>query len=217
MTKIISKILTTLLVLIAMNSCILGTIIGNGRIVSTERTVNNFYEVDTDFVGDVNIKQGSVQEVRVTGDSNILEYITTTVKQGVLTINSTMNYSSARGISVDITVPDINSVYVNGVGDVDIEEFYTDRLTLITDGVGSIKASGQVVTLTAEVHGVGDLELKNLLSSDATALVDGVGDIEIHANRTLDLRVDGVGDITYYGNAHVTLRDEGVGSIRKGD
>lgn len=217
MTKIISKILITFSVLIAMNSCILGTVIGNGQIVTTERTVNSFYEVNSDFVGDVYIKQGNTQSVTVTGDSNIVNFITTTVKEGVLSINSNMSYSSTRSITVDITVPDLDRVYVNGVGDVDIEEFYTDRFTLITDGVGSIKASGQVVTLIAEVHGVGDLNLRNLISRDATALVDGVGNIEIQANRTLELTIDGVGDITYYGNADVTSRDEGVGSIRKGD
>lgn len=217
MTKIITKITTIILSLITLNGCILGTVYGNGQVVSSERQLNNFYEVNVGFVGDVYIRQGHVQQVIVSADSNLIDLITTRVNQGVLTIDSSTNYSSAGNVKVEITVPDLDRVYLTGVGDVDIIDFETNRINLITDGVGSIRATGQVITLNAEVHGVGDLNLRDLLSLDATALVDGVGNIEIYANRTLDLRVDGVGDITYYGKAVVTTEDDGVGTIRKGD
>lgn len=218
MSKLITKISITLMLLLSMTSCFLGTIYGNGDIITIERDVYFFEDIEADFIGDIYIKQGSFQEISITGDSNIIGYIDTDVENGVLKINSTANYSTTRAIEIEITIPDMDSVTVYGVSDVDIQDFQTNSLTLITDGVGSITASGYTTNLTAKVKGVGDLNLKELISLYGSASVEGVGNIDIYANKTLSLSVDGVGDITYYGKASITsYEDDGVGTIRKGD
>lgn len=218
MRKILKKITTSLLLLLlfTFTGCFRGIVWGNGNRVTQERNINSFRGVRADFIGDIYIKQGTDHYVTITGDSNLLELIVMEVKNDQLIIDSTKNYTTKKGIDLEITVPDLDTVRVNGVCDIEMVDFETKQLKLVTAGVGSIKASGRVEVLTAEVHGVGDLELKDLIGDDVTALVDGVGSIDVYANKTLDLRVNGVGDINYYGDAVLTfMEDDGVGSIRK--
>lgn len=220
MTTIVKKILTSLvlLLLLLFNGCFRGSVWGNGNRVTVERSVDSFSNIRSDFVGDVYITQGAEQKVSITGDSNLLEIITLDVRDGLLIIDSTKNYTISRRLLIEITVPDLDSVTVKGVSDIEMVNFETEQLILTTDGVGSIEASGRVENLTATVHGVGDLELKDLISQNVTAVVKGVGSIDVYADKTMDLRVDGVGDINYFGDAVINfLEDDGIGSIKKGD
>ena len=120
MKKIIAVIFTVLILLIT--SCKNGTptgspevIRGSGNLVTELRSVGSFHSVDLTAVGNVNITFDPGQQVSVTVDDNIMEYITTMVSGGTLTIGVEPGISVTHlNLTVDLTMTDLEELTLTG-------------------------------------------------------------------------------------------------------
>src|SRR5450432_2600600 len=129
---------------------------GSGVTKSETRTVS-FKSLKLNLAADVNITPGEKSEVTITTDDNILPLIKTSVIDGTLSIDSSESYNSKSGVKISITVPDISSVILNGVGNVVIDKVPSDSLDVQLVGTGNITAKGTSPKLTAALSGVGNL------------------------------------------------------------
>lgn len=218
------------------------TIKGNGDKVTIDRSTGDYDAIAVSGWFDVDLVDGQEGKLTLEGESNLLEYITTEVKDGTLVIKSEKgvnlkpsNWNS--GIRITVPVESVNSIALSGSGDiVGKKTIKTDRLstamsgsgdiTLDVDassvdasmsGSGDITLSGRTTDFDATISGSGDIKAFDMEADNVDATVSGSADIKVTANKMLKARVSGSGDITYKGNPEkLDTKTSGSGDISKG-
>jgi Putative auto-transporter adhesin, head GIN domain len=177
-----------------------GEVEGSGVPGVESRALSAFDGIDLAGANNVNVHVGAPQAVSIHGDTNLLTFVTTTVRGGTLRIAQARDFRTHASMRVDVTVPAVHLLVISGSGNVTADGITGNRLTVSVDGAGQISAAGRIETLEARLSGAGSLRLRALLSSDAKAFLDGTGEIRLTATRSLDARLEGTGSIVYTGN-----------------
>ena len=182
-----------------MTGCVItfSGIEGNGRIVKEERFVDQFDGLVLEGVGNVNIHSAGYYKAVVTTDSNLQDLISVKVKNNILYIdekNST-GFNPTK-LTIDVYLPELKSVGLRGVGNIDIYDGYTSDLEISLSGVGNIDAQ--------------DYQVQR-----ADITLSGTGKIKVWATNSLRGSLSGVGDILYRGNPANYVRISGVGTVKK--
>ena len=185
---------------------------GSGNKASEERSVGDFHAVASKGSVDVVFTPGATS-LRLEGDDNILELITTEVRDGVLVISSKGSFSTRTGLTAYVSAPTLDGVSIKGSGDVSGEGLRGESLEVAVYGSGDITLSGDVQRLEVSVKGSGDVDLRKLKASEAKVSVMGSGDVDVHVTGELDASVMGSGDITYSGGPVVKQSVMGSGDI----
>lgn len=239
------KLATFSLVLLLTTSCI-GQwgkrIKGNGNQTTIERSVGEYDGVTLSGWFDVEIIEGKEGNLTIEGESNLLEYIVTEVKNGKLILKVQKGYnlkpsSWDKGIKITVPVESINSLALSGSGDIvgkttiKTNEFKTamsgsgdiditldaDSVDAAMSGSGDITLKGNTIDFKAVISGSGDIKAYDLQADNVTATISGSADIKVTANKMLQARVSGSGDISYRGNpTKVDTKTSGSGDISKG-
>jgi len=190
---------------------------GSGRPASEARKVGDFDKIRDDGAANLKILVGLPTGVKVEGDDNIVPFVKTSVENGELIIKTKKNFRSKVKLLVTITTPTLNTLQLDGAGNISVNNAKADNFTIGLDGAGNVTADGTVNSLTATIDGAGNLKLGSLKSRTATATVDGAGNIDVWATDNLTATVDGVGNIRYKGSPQVQKSVEGVGRIEQRD
>jgi len=194
------------------------TIKGSGVTATQTRSVPAFAGVDLAGANNVTVHVGGPQRVVVHADANLLRRVTTVVRHRGLVIGNTAgSFSTTSVMSVDVTVPSLDSATLSGSGVVTVDGLRATQFTVDVPGNGVVRVSGRADRLNATLGGSGDVQLQGLRARDVTALVAGSGRLQVHATGSLDAAVSGVGTISYTGNpSKVAQKITGTGSITSG-
>ena len=211
---------------------------GNGEMTTQNRTVSNYDKVTLVGSMDVELISGKEGALKVEAESNLQEYITTEVSNGVLKISVkkgvSISPSGNREIKVIVPFEEIEGVSITGSGDIrssdqiKAKSFETsltgsgnlklnlnvrDLKSTIT-GSGNTELKGTAENFSCTVTGSGDFEAFNLGASKAEVTISGSGDVEVTATEELKARISGSGDIKYNGNPKKQdFKTSGSGSI----
>ena len=215
---------------------------GNGKVVTVERTTNNYDGVAVSGWFDVELVDGNEGTITITGEENLLEYLVTEVKDGKLSIKPKKGYylspSNWKNGGINITVPveEISMVAMSGSGDIvgkkmleadhfktamsgsgDITlEVTTQTMRVSMSGSGDIELEGKTRDLDVRISGSGDVSAFDLEADNVDATISGSADIKVTANKSLKARVSGSGDIYYKGNPDkLETKSSGSGDITK--
>lgn len=209
---------------------------GKGPVIKRPLTVPAFNGIAAHGSFDVKLTRSATRSVEVEGQANIIDLITTDVKNGVLHVRTRQCYSTDKPLIVHISAPTIDLVSLQGSGDVIGEgSFTTPMLTVevqgsgavtlsieakkiaaIVQGSGDVHLTGTSGSLTATVQGSGDIDADGLASTNVQASVQGSGDIEVHATGRLEATIAGSGDIRYKGEPVELIKSEaGSGEIEQ--
>ena len=239
------KIITLGLIVFISTSCSAQwgkRIKGNGNITTEERSVGSYNEVALAGWFDVDLVDGTEGKLTIKGESNLLEYIVTEVKNGKLTLKVKKGFnlkpsSWNNGIHITVPIESIDAVRLSGSGDIvgnktiktdkfetalsgsgDITlEIESNSVAVSMSGSGDIKLSGSTKTFEVGISGSGDINAYNLQADNVDASVSGSADINVTANKMIKARVSGSGDISYRGNPEkVDTKSSGSGDISKG-
>jgi hypothetical protein len=209
----------------------------NGNVVSQDRAIEGFDNVILDGVGDVNIHPGEEYKVVVTTNSNLQEKVITKVTGNTLYIDQERNFKeknfNLEKITIDVYIPELKSVSVNGAGSLKINNGSASELEVSLFGLGSIDAqnfqvesinvmhsgAGEIKiwvtqTLKAELSGIGSIDAQKHPMENADVMHSGAGDIKIWVTQTLKAELSGIGDILYKGNPETDFNINGIGSIK---
>jgi len=211
---------------------------GSGTIVSEPRAAAGFSRVVVAGVGNAVLVQGAEEGVIVEADDNLMPYIVTEVRDGVLYLdtspkNANVRLSPSKDIVFRVTFRDLAGIAVSGAGDVTAEAvtapkldiaisgagdiliggLAADALAVAVSGAGDIEISGEVRTQSVAVSGAGAYKAGELRSAAASVAISGTGDATVWATDSLDARVSGVGSVSFYGEPTLTRSVSGVGSI----
>jgi hypothetical protein len=126
------------------------------------------------------------------------------------------SYSFDDQPRVDVSVPALDGLALEGSADASLEGLDQPSLELSIAGSGEIRAAGRVERVFVSIAGSGDVGLFELASQEAVVTISGSGEVEVRAERSLRATVSGSGDVVYRGAPAVTANVSGTGSVRGG-
>lgn len=210
---------------------------GDGNVQEEVRKPGEFRGVSTSSSVDVYLSQGQNFRVVAEADENLLEYIVTEVKNGILRIYvDDVNIRRAERLRVYVTMKDVDYISASSAGDVigetpirgdDIKisasssgdvklEIYANSLSLKTSSAGDIVLKGKADFVEASTSSAGDVKAYDLEVREAELSSSSAGDIRLTVTERLKARASSAGDIYYYGNPEfVDARSSSAGSVVK--
>lgn len=210
------------------------TIVGSDNLVTENRSLANFSSVDLRSVGIVNLTYGAAQDVSVTVNDNILEYIETTVSNGVLTVDIEPGHRfSNLKLTVDITMMDLELITNTGAGTIksmnsfEVEsvqltltgagqirlELNADQLISSHTGAGYIVLQGEVATHQISHSGAGSIHAFDLMTDTTVISLSGAGKAEVYVAQLLEVTITGAGSVYYIGYPTIVSNITGVGNL----
>lgn len=195
---------------------------GSGHAVIDTRTVAPFRRIAAHDVIDVDVRVGEPQSVVVRADDNFVSWVETSVSGDVLTVRWTPPQQKGSSMTiaprVEVVVPALDALKLDGVGDVSLQGLAGGDLAIEDGGTGSVHAKGRVDRLQLYVAGVGDAHLEDLEARSADVSVTGSGDVHLDVRESLRASVTGMGDVRYKGRPKdVSKSVAGPGSVEPED
>ncbi|AEV29067.1 Protein of unknown function (DUF2807) [Sphaerochaeta pleomorpha str. Grapes] len=188
------------------------------------RTLPRFSSVTLNGLGTVHLHQGP-QEVVITMDERLFDLFVTEVKGRVLHMGFS-HWSLLRSLwflfqtdkgRIDITLPEIEAVNVNGKGTVLSDPLTAESLEVALHGASSITLQGNVSKLRIVSTGAARFEGRHLVAERCSVKMNGSGRIEIEAKEKLNASVIGAGKLVYWGEPKVTVKTTGASTVKKGE
>jgi hypothetical protein len=198
------------------------------------RTVAPFSSIHLGIPYQVIVTADSGNTVELSGPRDQLAEIETTVSGDTLTVRRpshngwSFQFNSGKHgkppLTVRISAANLKLLRNGGSGDVDLQQFRGNALTLVSSGSGDVQASGDTRALTVNASGSGDLDLSKLKAASLDIIASGSGDINATGVTTdLNVAVSGSGDIGVTdiraGQVNATVRGSGditlTGSARE--
>lgn len=182
------------------------------------RSVSAFHAVDLAGTMEVHVTVGKPISVAVTGTPDLLDKVTTTVKDGVLIVNTTkeLNHLHRRNVHLraDVSVPTLDALSISGTGAMKVAGIANDALAINLSGTGALTATGSTGALRVDVGGTGEVSAKDLAAKDVVVDIGGTGAARLTATRSLEAKVTGTGSVDVHGHpAQVKKSVSGLGSI----
>jgi hypothetical protein len=171
-----------------------GGIKGNRDVITQERTAVSFNGVVLDGAAKINIHFSDVYKVAVVTDSNLQKLVTIKVRNNLLHIDTRNNLNPTK-LEIDVYMPEIKTVNLDGVGDI-------------------IFDSGNGTGVEVIFSGVGNVDMQNYHVEEANISGRGVGDITIWADK-INGKMTGVGHLIYKGNPVIDFDAKLVGGIER--
>ena len=190
---------------------------GSGMLATEHRDVDDFTRVDLAGTSRVIVRVGAPKSVVVRGDDNLLHLITTKVTDGTLVVSQKGDFTSNRGIEVEVATPSLAGVKLSGTGALVVTGVNAQQFGVDLSGTGSLDASGRAQRVELTLSGVGNARLRQLVSADTHVVLSGTGSAAVVAMKSLDASLSGSGSVTYYGKPqHVKTSVTGSGAIHPG-
>lgn len=203
--------------------------------VTETRAVSGFNGVDMRAFGQVSITLGDQESLVVSGSDNLVPLVKTYVSNGILVIEmdhvSVQSFNTDDVLAFEITVKDLTSLAVSGLGNVEMPALETASLDLDMSGAGSIKidnlAADSVlvnvgglgnVTLAGtanhadvQISGAGEIDAGSLACKTIRASVPGLGTATVWVTDDLSGEISGAGSVRYYGDPNLQVNATGLG------
>jgi Putative auto-transporter adhesin, head GIN domain len=180
------------------------------------RSVGAFHAIELAGTLEVEVAIGKPASVQITGDADLLDKVTTLVKDGVLVIDTPHKIARRNyRMRANVTVPDLTSIALSGTGAMKVSGIANENLAIYVPGTGSVTAAGSTRALRVTVDGTGQITAKDLASTTAAVDVSGTGQVKLRASESLEANISGTGAIEVIGKpARIKKSVTGTGSIQ---
>jgi Putative auto-transporter adhesin, head GIN domain len=193
----------------------IGGIRGNGHVVTEQRPVGPFSNIDAG--GAFHIEwSGGPPSAAVTADENLQQYIEVTTENNVLRLRTRRSIHFSHSLKVTITSASLEAAELNGACQLVAHQIKGSRFYLETNGAAKVTVDGAVDELIANMTGASHLSADSLQTKNAQISVTGAGKALIAVSDSLKVSITGAGKVEYIGNpTHVEREIAGAGAIRR--
>jgi len=219
-------------VIVALGGCAL--LPDAGPPVTREQRVGQASAVMLRTSGDLVVTRGDAASLTTTASERAFEVLTFEVVDGVLVLDSDGPMMPGLGrVRYELTLPALESVGVEGSGDVEADfsgaseveidvrgsgdvtgdALEADSVVVSVSGSGDVRLDGTTAEQSVTIRGSGDYRGRGLTSDTATISIAGSGDAEVHATDTLDVSIAGSGSVRHTGGARVDSDVAGSGDV----
>jgi hypothetical protein len=200
--------------LFALAGCDVGGIRGNGHMVTQERKLDPYINVDAGGAFRVEWHSGP-PTVSVTIDENLMQYVEMEVRDRVLYVRTTRYIRPRHSIKVVLTSNTLEGASFSGASQLNAHQLTGSKFYLETTGASKATLDGSVDELVASITGAGDLRAESLQTKTAQVSVTGAGDARVAVSDSLKVSITGAGKVEYIGDPHIQREITGAGSVRK--
>jgi hypothetical protein len=178
--------------------------------------VPEFHAIELAGTLEAAVTIGKPASVELTGDADLLDKVITTVKSGVLVLDTRFpeHDHGNHHMKALVTVPDLSSIAISGTGSMKVTGIANESLAISLPGTGAVTVVGTTGALHVIVDGTGQVAAKDLAAKAVTVEVSGTGQATLRASQSLDATISGTGSIEVHGRpARVKKSVTGLGSI----
>ncbi|MBM7503044.1 head GIN domain-containing protein [Agromyces aurantiacus] len=218
---------------LALTACV--PFVNAGDRTTEDRDIDDASEIVFRTAGDLTVRLGDAPALTVTGGENVLQRLSTEVDGDRLVIEVGRGplIVGEQDLDIDVTVTSLQSVVIEGSGDVSAEfgdasevsldirgsgEIETDRVDAESvdasiSGSGSIMVEGRTDRLAVNVSGSGDIDAGGLSAQSAQIVLSGSGGVSVDVSDSLDVTLSGSGTVRYSGRPEIRSTISGSGRI----
>lgn len=215
-------VLTTLIFSIALISCKKESIVGEGRIITENRTLlarPGFDAIKINGSTAVHVIYGSEYKLEVKGYENLLNVFSTEITNHTLTVEFKNNYNIRNdNTEIFITMPVMPDIYLNGSAEAEVKGNFPfkDQVVLKVNGSGEMEyGSGSVEHLELNISGSGSINILAIEAETAAIQISGSGEVKLAVSDELDASISGSGKIYYSGSPVINANISGSGKVIK--
>ena len=177
-----------------------------GKVVTTTPSWRDFSHIMMDGNADIHLYQGDDYLIEVTGNELAIKANDILVEKAEKGDENVLYVKAKPGediehlpsIRLDITVPDLRSVVLNGEGDFEIKDdvFFFGDFAITINSDGDVEASNlSCEALSITINGDGDVVGKKFDCTDVHIQMNGDGDITTDLKgQNIDLQLSGDGE-----------------------
>jgi len=213
----------SLLGLAAVGICSSGNIFAADPTATVTFELSDFTEISVVSVFSVTVTQGDDFLVQVTIDEDVVDRVDVTKTGTRLNIGLLPGDSNIETIEAVVTLPVLNSIDLDGVIGVTLNDFNQAQMSINVAGVSQLRSDSIMIgELTASVSGVSGLDLGRagpIQSADIDVSGVSGATLNMDAGSTLTGSLTGTSTLSYYGtNVEVSVTtDQGLSVIRLGE
>jgi hypothetical protein len=197
--------------------CDIGGIRGNGHVVTDQRALTDFTEVQADGYFEVEWHTGR-PSCAITVDENLAQYIEASVTNNVLRLHTRERIWMARRLKATVTSNSLQGAKLTGACRFEANELSGSKFYVHSEGAAHIKVGGTVDELLADTEGAAKLDAGNLHTKSVQISTEGASRADVFATEALRVSISGAGKVTYGGNPKTVEKHiSGAGSIRRND
>lgn len=213
-----------------------GRIVGDGQLVTQQRTVGRFDQLSVDYAVTVRITEGDPALVELEAEGNVLPYLTVDTKGGQLLIGLSRraSFKEIKKVTVTIHNPRLNRISARTACGITSElpiegkeliltlneacsltaPLRLRRLEINLEAASSVTLQGETTEATLRLEGAGKVNAEKLTIGQAEVSLNGASQARLHVTGTLTASADGVSTLTYSGNPTVqSAKTTGLSSI----
>jgi len=225
---------------LGLSACDDDVIRGRGDVITDFRVVSTFDAVEVNGDFEVYLTQGPGQQVRLEGQENVLDAITTRIDGRELEIKFKpfVNVRNHKTIRVYITNPTLTglelagssraegqtpwtvdnlNLKVSGSGSLSLEMREANEVESRISGSGSMNLRGDAEDFESEISGSGNVRAFDLVTQRADTKISGSGNCELTVTQSLNARISGSGNVRYKGDPTVNVSVSGSGKVTRAD
>jgi hypothetical protein len=190
---------------------------GNGNLVSTERTVSPFEKINISGSSEVRFHASQGYRVVITVDSNLFDYVDIYTRNRELIIRTKNGNYSFTKFLVDVYCPVLAGISVSGSGSfTGIDKIINSSFETNISGSGKTEGTIECDNFSAKISGSGETNY-NVLCNNLTADISGSGEITITGTgKDSNIKISGSGDFNgiEFKTNNVTAQISGSGNLR---
>ena len=147
--------------LFAFAGCDIGGIRGNGQVVSEQRNVDPFVNVENGGAFRVEWNSGA-PSASITLDENLMQYVEMEVRDKVLHVRTTRSVRPTHSIRLELTSNALEGASFSGASRLNAHKLSGAKFYLETTGASNVTLDGAVDELVANMTGASDLRAEAL-------------------------------------------------------
>jgi hypothetical protein len=168
--------------------------------ISKTSDLTGFTKVQLNTSSDVNIKMGNTYSIEMVGDEERIGNTILEMKNDTLKIKhkkGNFHYDNDQDMVINVVMPDIESMQINGSGDAEIEGVDNASLDLNVNGSGDLYVNGKSEELEISINGSGNISMSEVMGKDVEISINGSGDVELDGGtcQSLEIDIHGSGDV----------------------
>ncbi len=212
-----AKILLIPLIVLVLGGCDITGLRGSGKIVSEQRQVAPFVNIETGGAFRMEWNSGP-PSAEVTVDDNLQQYVEVKVSENVLHLRTTRELRPSHSLKVTLTSPSLEAADLNGASHLIVHRLTSSKFYLESSGATRVTIDGSVEDMIANMTGASRLDAAGLQTKRAEVSVTGAGKAGVTVSDQLKVSITGAGKVEYGGHpAKIEREITGAGSIKQRD
>lgn len=188
---------------------------GSGKVGKEDRKVPAFHGIAIMIPAQLEAKQGAPGPLSIEADDNLIPYIKTEVKDGVLYIDSKESIQTRSKLSFKVSSAKLDSLQTKGACTAKISDLKGNEFKASANGTVSMNLAGEVNNFVSAIDGTGSVDSSKLKAKKVFVDIKGTGTAKVNASETLDATIKGTGSIKYSGDPKVKQNIFGLGTVSK--